>query len=248
MNEKQYPLEASRTQDLVNKKIVLVTGANRGIGFEVCRQLAERGYIVLLTARDPNKARTAAEKLRTDGLKVVPQQLDVTDAQSIARARDDVAQNIGRLDALISNAAIDYDTDQDVLSADLDRVRSAFETNTLGAWRVMQVFAPMLKQSQHGRIVYVTSGGGILKNIDRAPAPGYSLSKAALNALMLMTAAALKDSGVLVNAINPGWVATDMGGSGGRPIADGAASVIWGVTLPNDGPNGGFFRDGKPID
>lgn len=229
-----------------NNAVALVTGANRGIGFEVCRQLAERGYTVLLTARNPNKARAAAEKLQASGLNVLPQQLDVVDAESVTRARDRVARDFGHLDALINNAAIDYDTDQNVLTADLDRVRNVFETNTLGAWRVTQAFIPLLRKSKQGRIVNVSSGAGALSSL-RGGTPAYSLSKAALNALTLMSAAALEGSGILVNAICPGWVATDMGGRGGGPVTEGAASVVWGVTLPNKGPTGGFFRNGKPV-
>ena len=226
--------------------IALITGANRGIGLAVCRQLAERGYTVLLTARSFTKARDAAEPLQAQGLAVHPVQLDVSNPDRVARARDHVAQEYGLLDALVNNAAIDYDTDQNVLTADLDRVRTVFEVNTLGAWRVTQAFLPLLRKSAHGRIVNVSSGAGVLRSL-RGGTPAYSLSKVGLNALTLMTAAALDGTGILVNAIGPGWVATDMGGPGGRPIDDGAASVIWGVTLPDDGPTGGFFKDGKPV-
>ncbi|NEP62148.1 MAG: SDR family oxidoreductase [Symploca sp. SIO2G7] len=229
-----------------NNSVALVTGANRGIGFEVCRQLAEQGYTVLLTARNPDKAQESAEKLRTTGLQVIPQQLDVADAASITRAYGRVAQDFGYLDALINNAAVDYDTDQNVLTADLDRVQKVFEINTIGTWRVTQTFIPLLRKSKHGRIVNVSSGAGALSSM-RGGTPAYSLSKAALNALTLMLAASLKESGILVNAICPGWVATDMGGQGGRPVAEGAASVVWGVTLPDQGPTGGFFRDGQAL-
>ena len=231
----------------VNTTVALVTGANRGIGFEVCRQLAEQGYTVLLTARDLAKAQKAAEQLQRAGLDVLPQQLDVTDAASVARACDRMTADFGCLDALINNAAIDYDTDQTVLSADLTRVQRALETNTLGAWRLTQAFMPLLRQSQHGRIVNVSSGAGAWSSM-HGGTPAYSLSKVALNALTLMTAASLKSSEILVNAICPGWVATDMGGQGGRPVAEGAASVVWGVTLPDGGPTGGFFRDGQAIE
>lgn len=230
----------------MNQRIALVTGANRGIGFEVCRQLAEQGFTVLLTARNPDKALHAAEKLQAEGLTVLPQQLDITDAESIAKARDRVAHEFGHLDALVNNAAIDYDTDQHVLTADMDRVRRVYETNTLGTWHATQAFLPLLRKSRHGRIVNVSSGAGSFKAMN-GNTPAYSLSKFALNGLTLMMANALKGSGILVNAICPGWVATDMGGAGGRAIPLGGASVVWGVTLPDDGPSGGFFRDGKPI-
>ena len=164
----------------------------------------------------------------------------------MARAAERVARVPGSLDALVNNAAIDYDTDQNVLSADLGRVRNAFETNTLGAWRVTQAFLPLLRASSHGRIVNVSSESGALGSMTGGT-PAYSLSKVALNALTLMTAAALDGTGILVNAVCPGWVATDMGGPGGGPVTEGAAGVVWGVVLPDDGPTGGFFRRGRPV-
>ena len=125
-------------------------------------------------------------------------------------------------------------------------MRHVFNVNTLGPWRVAQVFVPLLKKSEHARLVNVSSGAGALQGMSGGT-PAYSLSKAALNALTLMLSAELKSSGVLVNAAGPGWVATDMGGSGGRPVEDGAASVVWVATLPDDGPTGGFFRDGEQV-
>lgn len=229
--------------------IALVTGGNRGIGRAVCRQLAaEHDFTVVLTARDPDAAEQAAETLRADGLDVTAQQLDVTDAPSIDAARAAVDAQFGRLDALINNAAIDYDTDQDVLTADLDRVRGTLETNTLGPWRVTQAFLSLLRRSDHARIVNVSSGSGQLSSMTGGT-PGYSLSKAALNTLTLMMAARLDGEGILVNAVGPGWVRTRMGGtSASRSVEEGARSVVWGATLPADGPTGGFFRDGRRID
>jgi NAD(P)-dependent dehydrogenase (short-subunit alcohol dehydrogenase family) len=214
----------------------LVTGANRGIGLEVARQLAERGFSVLAGARDPSRVPPL-------GGDVHAVRLDVTDQGTVGALR----REVGELDVLVNNAAIHYDTWQSVLTADLDVVREALETNTLGAWRTAMAFAPLLRASPHGRLVNVSSGAGALTGMrDRAPA--YSLSKAALNALTLMLADALRRDAVLVNAVCPGWVATDMGGPGGRSVSDGAAGIVWAVTLPDDGPTGGFFRDGRPID
>jgi NAD(P)-dependent dehydrogenase (short-subunit alcohol dehydrogenase family) len=212
--------------------VALVTGANRGIGLEVARQLAAAGYDVLAGARDPD---TVPGDLRAV-------QLDVTDQATIAALR----RGSDALDVLVNNAAIHYDTWQSVLTADLDVVREALETNTLGAWRMAMAFAPLLAASPHGRLVNVSSGAGALTGM-RDGAPAYSISKAALNALTLMLADALRRDGVLVNAVCPGWVATDMGGPGGRPVADGAAGIVWAATLPDDGPTGGFFRDRRPI-
>src|SRR5207245_2138927 len=158
----------------------------------------------------------------------------------------EVADRFGRLDVLVNNAAITYDTWQTPLTADLDVVREAMETNVLGAWRVAKAFSGLLRGSAHGRLVNVSSGAGSLTGMGSGT-PAYSVSKAALNALTLMLAAEFRGSGVLVNAVCPGWVATDMGGAGGRPVRDGAASVVWAATLPDDGPTGGFFRDGRPL-
>jgi NAD(P)-dependent dehydrogenase (short-subunit alcohol dehydrogenase family) len=212
----------------------LVTGANRGLGLEVARQLAARGYEVLAGARDPGSVPPI------DGVRAV--RLDVTDQDTVGSLRRELAA----LDALVNNAAIHYDTWESVLTADLDVVREALETNTLGAWRLAMAMAPLLRASGHGRLVNVSSGSGQIADM-RDGAPAYSLSKAALNALTLMLADALRRDRVLVNAVCPGWVATDMGGPGGRPVSDGAAGIVWAATLPDDGPTGGFFRDGRPI-
>ncbi len=227
--------------------IALVTGGNRGIGLEVCRQLAQKGYTVILGSRDAAKGKEAAKRLQDEGLNVTAKQLDVTDESTLQEIYEWLEKEYKRLDVLVNNVGIDYDTDQNVLSADLDRVRNVFDVNTLGPWRVAQVFVPLLKKSEHARLVNVSSGAGALSGVSGGT-PAYSLSKAALNALTLMLAAELKSSGILVNAAGPGWVATDMGGSGGRPIEDGASSVVWVATLPDNGPTGGFFRDGKKIE
>ena len=220
--------------------VALVAGANRGIGLEVCRQLAQRGYEVLLGARDPAKGARAARQLG-DGITAVA--LDVADAESVRAA----AAGLDRLDVLVNNAAILYDTWQRGLDADLDQVREAFETNLLGAWRVTQAVLPLLRASPAARIVNVSSGAGALHDMG-AGTPAYRTSKAALNALTRILAAELRSDRILVNAVCPGWVATDMGGSGGRPVAEGAAGIVWAATLPDDGPTGGFFRDGRAID
>jgi NAD(P)-dependent dehydrogenase (short-subunit alcohol dehydrogenase family) len=221
---------------MVTVPIALVTGANRGIGVEVARQLADRGFTVVAGARDPD----AVPALPGD---VRPVRLDVTDEDSIAAVRAELAE----LDVLVNNAAIHYDTWQRVLDADLDVVREALETNTLGPWRLATAVADLLRASPHGRLVNVSSGAGALTGMGDGH-PAYSISKAALNALTLMLAAALRRDRVLVNAVCPGWVATDMGGPGGRPVTDGAAGIVWAATLPDDGPTGGFFRDGRRID
>jgi NAD(P)-dependent dehydrogenase (short-subunit alcohol dehydrogenase family) len=225
------------------ERVAVVTGANRGIGLEVCRQLAAEGFVAVLGSRDLDKGRAAAGEL---GDRVVACQLDVTDASSVGQAAAFVDERFGGCSAVVNNAAILYDTWARAASADLDEVHTALETNLFGAWRTTLAFLPLLRAAEHPRVVNVSSGGGSLNGMG-AGTPAYHVSKAALNAFTRTLAAELRADGILVNAICPGWTATDMGGGAGRPIATGAASVVWGVTLPDDGPTGGFFRDGRPI-
>ena len=227
------------------KAIALVTGANRGIGKEVCRQLAQNNCMALLTGRDLQKAKDAAADINL--AQVLPAQLDVTDPASISRLRDQVARDYGRLDVLVNNAGGHYDTWQTALDADFATIQLAADLNLYGPWRVAQAFAPLLRKSAHPRIVNVSSGAGALSGMGKAP-PAYAVSKAGLNALTRMLAAELQADGVLVNAVCPGWVATVLGSSGGRPIPEGAAGIVWAALLDDDGPSGGFFRDEQPLE
>ena len=228
-------------------RVALVTGANRGIGLEVTRQLALRGFTAILGARDLPKGEESASSLQQSGLKVIPIQLDVTEQQSVEDAKHLVEEQFGKLDVLINNAAILYDSWQRAENANLETVREAFETNTLGAWRMCRAFIPLLRKSGHARIVNVSSEGGSL-TVMGGGTPAYSVSKTALNALTRMLADELRDSHILVNSVCPGWVATEMGGSDApRSVEEGAASVMWAATLPDGGPTGGFFLDGEPL-
>lgn len=222
-------------------RVCVVTGANRGIGLEVARQLARAGDTVLLTARDLAKAEQAARGL---GGSVEAWRLDVADQESVDAFARGVSQ--GRVDVLVNNAAIHYDTWQRASDADLGVVQEALETNLLGAWRVTLALLPLLRAGRHGRVVNVSSEAGSLASMG-VGTPAYAVSKAALNALTKMLAAELRRDGILVNSVCPGWVATDMGGPGGRPVADGARSVLWAADLLDGGPTGGFFRDGRPV-
>ena len=231
-----------------SERVALVTGANRGIGLEVTRQLAARGFTVILGSRDAGKGEEAAARLAGDGLRVIPRRLDVTDQAGVERLKLWVGERFGRLDVLVNNAAILYDSWQRAATADLGTVREAFETNTLGAWRVCKAFIPLLRESRHGRVVNVSSESGSLAAMGGGT-PAYGVSKAALNALTRMLADELRDDRILVNSVCPGWVATEMGGPDApRSVEEGAASVLWAATLPDTGPSGGFFRDGEPLD
>lgn len=227
------------------RPVAVVTGANRGIGYEVARQLLERGYEVVLGSRDLTKGQEAVRALDAAGGSVHAVQLDVSDEASVSAMGTWARANLGRADVLVNNAAILYDTWQRAESADLDIVRAALETNLLGAWRTIQELLPLLRKSPRARIVNVSSEAGAISEMSGG-APAYSVSKASLNALTKLLAGELRPHRILVNAVCPGWTATDMGG-GGRPIPEGAASVMWAVDLPDDGPTGGFFRDGRPL-
>jgi len=228
-------------------RVAVVTGANRGIGLEVVRQLAQDGYTAILGARDPARGDEAAAALRGEGLDVQTRRLDVSDPAGVAEFGEQLARDFDQVDALVNNAAIHYDTWQRATDADLDVVREAFETNVLGAWRTVQACLPLLRRSESARVVNVSSGAGALTDMGGG-APAYRVSKTALNALTRMLSVELRGDGILVNSVCPGWVATDMGGPGGRPVEQGAASVMWAVRIPDDGPAGGFFRDGRRID
>jgi NAD(P)-dependent dehydrogenase (short-subunit alcohol dehydrogenase family) len=219
-------------------RVALVTGGARGLGVEVCRQLAEAGFTVWLTARDLDRAQAVAGRLDGD---VRAARLDLGDPESIT----ELASRVDRLDVLVNNAAIDYDTDARAITADIDRVKRALDTNLFGAWRTAQAFLPHLRASAHARLVNVSSGAGQITDMGGG-LPAYHVSKLGLNGLTRMLAAELRGDGVLVNAVCPGWTDTDMG-QGGRPVADGARSVTWACLLDDDGPTGGFFRDGRPL-
>jgi NAD(P)-dependent dehydrogenase (short-subunit alcohol dehydrogenase family) len=223
--------------------VALVTGANRGIGRETARQLAERGYDVVLSARDEDKAREAAEAVGAR-----PLVLDVSDPASIERAAAEVTGDPGRLDVLVNNAGVGSDWGVAGVDPDFRAIQTALDTNFLGAYRLTVALLPLLRASEHPRVVNVSSGMGGITEMG-GWSPGYRVSKAALNAMTRILSTELAEAGVLVNSACPGLVATDMGGQFGatKPVDEGAAGIVWLATLPDDGPTGGFFRDGKPI-
>lgn len=233
----------------MNKRIAIVTGANRGIGFEICRQLGKRGDIrVFLTARNESRGEAAADKLRVEGLDVGFHVLDVSSEASIVTFAGWLEATCKRCDVLVNNAGILADPrGSRVLDSKVATYRDTLETNLLGPLRMIQALVPLMKQNGYGRVVNVSSGQGQLADMG-VGTPAYRVSKTALNALTRTLAADLKGSGILVNAMCPGWVRTDMGGaSAPRSVEQGADTALWLATLPANGPTGGFFRDRKPI-
>lgn len=227
----------------------LVTGGARGIGFEVVRQLARRKMAVILGARDLEKGEAASQELA--GLDVRARTIGVTDPWSVKRLADEVDGEFGRLDVLVNNAAVFASWSETASAADLESSRTVFDTNLFCAWRVSQAFLPLIRRSAHGRIVNVSSGAGSHGEPQFGLTAGdgaasYGISKAALNAKL---ATELDGTGVLVNCVDPGLSATAPGMEeiGARPVPEGAASVAWAATLPDDGPTVGFFRDGEPL-
>ncbi len=239
-----------------DKPIALVTGANRGIGLEVCRQLAERGTVVVLSARNLMKATAAAAELSKQGGLVHGIALDVSDDGSAAAAAEWIESKFRRLDVLVNNAGGNFDMANQASTVGMDYVRETLDMNLIGTWRVTQAMMPLLRRSDHGRIVNVSSqvgafegAGGFGLQLMGGAAPAYAVSKTAVTALTVKLAAELRGSKILVNAVCPGWTATYAGAAeqGARPVAEGAAGVVWAATLPDDGPTGGFFRDGQPL-
>lgn len=232
-------------------RIALVSGANRGIGFEIVRQLARHGLIVVLGSRDLDKGHKAADALASEGLEVAVLSLDTDDGNSIANLATEIVRLYGRLDVLVNNAAVLIDGpggfDSSLFDLKSDTARRTFETNVLGPLRMTQAAAPIMREGGYGRIVNLSSGAGQLSDM-RSGFPAYRMSKVALNALTRITAAEVAGANIKVNAACPGWVRTDMGGPDAtRGVEQGAETPVWLATLPEDGPSGGFFRDKKPI-
>jgi NAD(P)-dependent dehydrogenase (short-subunit alcohol dehydrogenase family) len=239
------------------KRIALVTGANKGIGFEVVRQLAREGFHVFLGARKSDAGLAAAEKLdkevkqealaeRRTRIGVTFLKIDITDIESIKLAAEEFSKQSDRLDALVNNAGILLDDDKDILTTTPEIFETTLRTNTLGALLVSQTFIPFLKKSDAPRIVNVSSGGGQLTDGADGWAPAYCISKTALNGVTVQLAAALPK--FAVNSVCPGWVRTDMGGSNAtRSVAEGASGIVWLAFGAPHKETGKFWRDRKVI-
>ncbi|ADO75784.1 SDR family oxidoreductase [Stigmatella aurantiaca] len=224
-------------------QIALVTGANRGLGLELCKQLAARGTRVLLTARSEEKGQKAARALAEQGLPVSFLWLDVTSEQSLVQGVEYISREFGRLDILVNNAAVSLDLKRPGLEIGMDIVRTTIETNVYGPLRLTQLAVPLMRKNHYGRIVNVSSGLGSFSRIT-AGKLAYRLSKASLNTMTKVFADELQDTNILVNAVTPGWVRTHLGGiRAERSVEEGVDSILWLATLPDDGPRGKFFKD-----
>lgn len=232
-------------------RVALVSGANKGIGLEIVRRLAQSGVTAVLGSRDRGRGAAAAARLAQDGIEVPVVALDVTSETSVHEAVAEIDRHFGRLDILVNNAAILIDGpggfDASLFELTADTVRRTFETNVLGCVRLTQAVVPIMKRSGYGRIVNLSSGAGQLSDM-KSGFPAYRMSKSALNALTRITAAELEGAGIKVNACCPGWVRTDMGGpQATRSVEQGAETPVWLALLPDDGPSGRFFRDKREI-
>jgi len=226
-------------------RIALVTGANKGIGFEVTRQLARKGFHVFLGARDSAAGKAAAKKLAGDG-KVAFLAIDVSKPESVKRAAEEFARAADHLDSLINNAGVLLDDDKEALKITPEIFQSTLQTNTLGPILVSEAFLPFLKKSKAPRVVNVSSGGGQLSEGADGWAPAYCISKTALNGVTSQFAAALPN--FAVNSVCPGWVRTDMGGTNApRSIGEGAAGIVWLAADAPQNETGKFWRDRQVI-
>ena len=226
----------------IDHSVALVTGSSRGIGFEVARQLAARGFRVIVTSRKERAAAAAAKKIGGDA---VAHALDTSDAASIRDLAKWITKELGRLDVVVNNAAILIAEGEGILDLSPETFETTMRTNALGPLLVTQAVAPLLRRSKSARVVNVSSGAGQISSMT-SYAPAYSISKATLNAITVMLANALPSA--RVNCVDPGWVRTDMGGPHApRSVDEGAETIVWLATLPDDGPTAGFFHDRRRI-
>lgn len=236
----------------VTMKIALVTGANRGLGFETSKQLAKKGFKVYMASRDEQKGKMACEILSSAGLNVVALKMDVTKTKDIRSAVDLFKSNNETPDVIVNNAGVflemlsDSGNNESILNVDPVIILKTIETNTMGPLKLLQAFVPMMKDKDYGRIVNISSGMGQLQEMG-GKAPGYRISKTSLNALTKILQAELSDTKITVNSVCPGWVKTDMGGdSAPRSVEEGVATTVWLATTDNP-PAGKFFRDKEEI-
>src|SRR5689334_3346489 len=232
---------------MAEQRIALVTGGNRGLGLELCRQLAQQRTRVILGSRDLAKGIAAAAELRANDLPVEPRQLDLASVQSIRECMNWIRRDIGRFDILINNAGIMLEDDDADPLEEMEIVRETMQTNVYGPLLLSRLAIPIMKTRRYGRIVNLSSGMGSLSEMG-AGYVAYRMSKAGINVVTPVLAAETEGMGILVNSVDPGWARTAMGGRGAtRSVERGAETPLWLATLPDDGPTGGFFRDRRAI-
>lgn len=233
-----------------DKRVALVTGANRGIGYAISRRLGEQNHTVILGTRDSNKGATACSRLQAERLDVHFELLDVTEKKSIKTVIESIQAQFGRLDILINNAGIMIDGELDAQNVDLETIQKTLQTNAMGPLLLCQHCIPLMKAGGYGRIVNMASTLGSLTEMADPKSgyagvrtPAYRLSKAALNCVTTLIAKEVRNANILINSACPGWVRTDMGGTQ-APLTpeQGADTPVWLATLPDGGPTGGFYR------
>ena len=237
------------------KKVALVTGANKGIGLEISRRLGKLGFSVIVGSRNGKRGIDAAEQLKSEGIDAHPLIIDVTHVPSINRAAILIEEDYGHLDVLVNNAGAMHDRSLVPSATPVETIRETFEPNFFGAIAVTQALLPLLRKSEAGRIVNMSSSLGSLGTLSDPESfdggwrlLGYGASKTALNAFTVQLAHELRESPIKVNSAHPGWIKTDMGGEEAPgTVEQGADTPVWLATLPADGPTGGFFQDRKPI-
>ncbi|MBT2722606.1 SDR family oxidoreductase [Bacillus sp. ISL-46] len=229
-------------------KVALVTGGNRGIGYELVKQLSLKGFKVISACRDPEMGHKAVQKLKELNFDVSFVAMDVNDQESIRQAAVTVNELYGRLDVLINNAGVYLDENKKLMAMDPSILERTMETNFFGAYYCLSLFIPLMEKHGYGRIINISSEYGAMSEMSYQGAGAYKLSKLALNGLTRLAAAETKGD-IKINAVDPGWVSSDMGGpSAPRTPKQAAESILWLATVGSEGPNGGFFLDGKRID
>ena len=240
-----------------DQRIALITGVSReqGLGYGITQAMASQGFSVIITARQEEQAEVLAQKVIADHTPVTAHALDITQDDSVTALVEWIGSTYGRLDVLINNAGSSLDYGVHPLETDFAVARQALEVNLFGAWRMVQRCYPLLQRSDQARIVNISSGAGSFQDPDfglavhPAVVTSYGLSKLALNGLTVKLARQLKEDNILVNAVDPGLVATadGMEALGARPVSEAVDGILWAATLPDDGPSGGFFRNKEPL-
>ncbi|MCX6148003.1 MAG: SDR family NAD(P)-dependent oxidoreductase [Candidatus Kapabacteria bacterium] len=227
-------------------KTVLITGANKGIGFETALQLGKLGYHIILSARDESKLEIAVDLLKTQGINLTSLQMDVSDLESIKSAFQEISTKFDKIDVIINNAGILLDRDGEFLDISSQTFEKTLQTNAIGPFYIVQTFLPLLQKGN--KIINVSSDGGQILNGISTWAPAYCISKTTLNTITLQLASALKIKGISVNAMSPGWVRSDMGGvSASRTLSEGADTIVWLADEVSSNITGKFFKDKKEM-